>query len=114
MDSGTPPLDVTKQIVVNVRDQNDPPYDVKLSSSDVMENATANTLVGTFSAKDEDSGQTLIFILIDDDAGNFRVDTSGNLYKTQNSNYEFKNAHFVVVQVQDNGYPQEKVRLVDD
>ena len=109
MDSGTPPLDVTKQIVVNVRDQNDPPYDVQLSSSDVMENATANTLVGKFSAKDEDSGQTLIFTLIDDDAGNFRVDTSGNLYKTRTSNYESINAHFVVVQVQDNGFPQKKV-----
>ena len=109
MDSGTPPMDINKQIVVNVRDQNDPPYDVQLSSSDVIENATANTLVGTFGAQDEDNSQMLTFTLIDDDAGNFRIDTSANLYKTRTSNYESINAHFVVVQVQDNGSPQKKV-----
>ena len=109
MDSGTPQMDVDKQITVNVRDKNDPPYDVQLSSSNIFENATADTLVGTFSAKDEDDGQKLSFTLIDDDSGNFRIDSSANLYKTRTSNYESQKAHFVVVQVQDNGSPLIKV-----
>ena len=110
MDSGTPPMDVDRQIVVNVRDKNDPPFDLQLSSSQVLENATANTLVGTFTAQDEDAGQTLTYTLINNDAGNFRLDGSANLYKTRTSNYESQKAHLVVLQVSDNGSPQKKVR----
>ena len=112
MDSGVPPMDVDKQIIINVRDKNDPPYGIELSSSNVLENATADTLVGIFSARDEDNGQKLSFTLIDDDAGNFRIDTSANLYKTRTSNYESQKAHFVVVQVQDNGSPLIKVCFI--
>ena len=110
MDSGNPPKDTDKRITINVRNKNDPPYDITISKSDVMENAPPNTLIGIISAKDEDAGQTLVYTLVDDDNNNFVLNSiTGQLYKKKPSNYESKLAHYIVVEVSDNGIPALKV-----
>lgn len=109
-DSGSPPLDLDKQLTINIRDINEVPYDPKLSPSDVNENAPANTYIGTFSCKEEDKGQKLSYTLVDNDGGNFYVDsTSGKLYKNKSLDYESAYAHQVKILVEDNGSPQLSV-----
>lgn len=111
MDSGNPALDTDKQLTINVRDKNDPPYNIMLSSAEVVENAPPNTYIGTVTATEEDIGQFLTFTLSDDDNGNFYMDSkTGKLYKMKASDYESKLAHYIVVEVADNGIPQMKVK----
>lgn len=96
-------------IDVILRDVNDKPRDIKLSNNKVTENATINTLIGQFSARDEDAGQNLLFSLADDDNGRFRVDSLGKLYKANSTNYETQKKHRITAVVTDNGKPTMKV-----
>lgn len=113
IDSGNPPLDFDAQLTINVRDINDAPYQLKLSSSDILENAAKDTLVGTLSALEEDNNQKLTYTLVDNDNGGFYVDSaSGKLYKSKPSDYESTNAHSIVARVQDNGKPPKSVRIL--
>ena len=115
MDTGNPPLDVDKQIVIQVRNKNDAPYNLTISSSDVKENAPSGTYIGTVRATEEDAGQTISYSLLNDDQGNFRIDSSGKVYKTKPSDYEAKVAHLITVQAMDNGNPRMKViQLLED
>jgi len=112
VDSGNPSKDIDKTITINVNDKNDPPHDVEISNSDVMENAPPNTLVGVISGKDEDAGQTLSYTLLDDDNDNFILNSvTGQLYKKNPANYESKLAHHIVVEVSDNAIPPMKVSI---
>lgn len=112
-DSGNPSMDVNQRLTVIVRDINDVPYNVTLSSADVNENAGVNTYIGTFATKEEDKGQVLSYTLIDNDNGNFYVDsTTGRLYKSKPSDYESTYAHLIVVEVKDNGTPQKSVSTI--
>lgn len=109
MDTGNPPMDVDKQIVIQVRDKNDPPYNLTMSSSDVKENAPSGSYIGTVQTSEEDAGQLISYSLLDDDQGNFRIDSLGRVYKTKPSDYEAKVAHLITVQAMDNGSPRMKV-----
>ncbi|XP_066935500.1 protocadherin Fat 4-like isoform X3 [Clytia hemisphaerica] len=108
MDTGNPPMDVDKQIVIQVRDKNDPPYNLTITSSDVKENAPSGTYIGTMQTSEEDAGQVISYSLLDDDQGNFRIDSLGKVYKTKPSDYEAKVAHLITVQAMDNGSPRMK------
>jgi hypothetical protein len=108
-DDGVPSLFYDTDFVIYIRDVNDQPRDLKLSNNRVKENATINSLIGQFSARDEDAGQSKSYSLSDDDSGRFRVDTSGALYKAKTTNYETQKKHTIRAVVTDNGSPATKV-----
>ena len=56
MDNGHPPLSVSKNITIFLRNVNDQPRDIRLSNYIVNETAPVNFIIGKFSALDEDTG----------------------------------------------------------
>lgn len=65
----------------------------------------------SFTARDEDAGQSLRYTLTNDDSGRFRVDIQGRLYKAKGIDYETQNYHLISAMVQDNGNPSLAVWL---
>jgi hypothetical protein len=55
---------ISKSVVVLVKNENDRPTDLSLSSLSVNENVIANTTVGTFSTVDPDPGNPFIYTLV--------------------------------------------------
>jgi len=53
-----------KVLTIAVNNLNDAPTDLGLSASSVNENVAANTVVGTFSSVDQDSGNTFTYSLV--------------------------------------------------
>ena len=60
-DNGFPPQSTEANLTIRLNDVNDRPRDLKLSNQNVKENATVNTFIGKFSARDEDDGQVTSF-----------------------------------------------------
>lgn len=48
-------------LTVRIRDVNDPPSDIGLSSNEIAENAPVGTAIGTFNTFDPDSGDTFVY-----------------------------------------------------
>lgn len=69
---------------VSVTDQGETPTGISLSAASVPENSAVNTLVGTLSSVDQDSGSTFIYSLVsgtgDTDNGQFQI--SGSTLRT--------------------------------
>lgn len=78
VDSGTPPLSINRTFTVTVKDVNEPPSKLTLSSSTVRENSAQNTLVGTLLAQDPDNAnrvrQNFTFTLRDGAGGRFKLE----------------------------------------
>ncbi|MCB9113632.1 MAG: hypothetical protein H6639_01575 [Caldilineaceae bacterium] len=68
---------VTKQFTITITNVNDTPTDITLSNDKVFEAAPANTVIGTFSTVDQDSGDTFTYALVsgtgDTDNGAFTI-----------------------------------------
>lgn len=75
----------------------------------MKENATKGTLIGKFSADDEESAQSLSYSLSDTDQGRFTVTPDGYLTTVLALDHEANKTHTVTVVVQDNGVPMKKV-----
>ena len=104
-DNGKPPLSVDKTVRVNVTDVNERPYDVKLSSNEVAENAGVVT-VGILDTADPDNEQTVVQTFsysIVSPAGNipFLID-SGALNTSRNLDYETKTSWLLKIKSTDN------------
>ncbi|WCM25838.1 cadherin domain-containing protein [Sphingomonas sp. QA11] len=87
----------TTTVIVNA-----PPTSLAFSGS-VDENAANAVTIGTVTAVDPDSGDTLIYSLLDNAGGRFSLTTTGTL-KVANSalfNYESATSHSIVVRVTD-------------
>ena len=85
---------------------NQPPGIVELSADTVYEGAANGTLVGTVSATDPDTGDTLTYALIDDAGGRFAIDPdTGEITVADGSLLDYQTAaeHSLVVQVTDVG-----------
>ena len=65
--------------------------------------------VDSFSSRDEDVNQTLLYSIKNDDSGQFRVDSQGNLYPAKNFDHESQNKHNISAVVTDSGNPSLKV-----
>merc|ERR1712018_980063 len=69
-----------KQLTINVNDVNEAPTDLLLDNTTLDENATPNSVVGTFSTTDPDSGDSFTYALVsgtgDTDNSDFTI--SGN------------------------------------
>jgi hypothetical protein len=107
-DSGSPSLNFEKQFTITVTNVNDAPTDIALTASSVPENSAVNTVVGTLSSTDQDTGQTYSYTLVagagSTDNGSFNI--SGTSLRTSASfNFEVKSSYSVRVRVTDNGAP---------
>ena len=111
MDDKTPSLKIIRSFNISVIDKNDPPYDLQLSENRVNENATVGTIIGQFTAKDEDRNpkQSLAYTLVDDDNGRFNVTNNGTFIQAKKMDYEISKMHEIEVNVTDNGSPPKSV-----
>lgn len=109
-DNGNPGQSLLKNFTIFVNDVNDRPHYITLSNYSVLENQPIDTLVGTFSAIDEDAGQIMTFTLIGGDKDTFYIDGRADLkIKANFSNYESKDKYELLVRVTDNGAIPAKV-----
>jgi len=81
---------------------NRPPTDIALSSAMVDENSALNTVIGTLSATDPDTGETFTFSEVLDTGGKFAI--VGNELRVDGTlDFEFASSHEVVIRVTDSG-----------
>lgn len=107
-DDGTPAKHFDQTFIIYITDDNDRPRDLRLDENTIYENATVGTLIGSFTARDEDAGQNLSFSLVDNDEGRFAL--FGNKLVTAKSlDHEADKRHVIRVAVVDNGYNALKV-----
>jgi len=106
-----------KPLVVNVRNVNEAPNSLVLATNSVNENALKDTLVGTLSATDPDSGDSLAYRFAAGvgDTGNKQFKIQGNRLLTSASlNYELQSVYSVRVQAVDrSGLVVDKVFAVN-
>lgn len=102
-DGGTSPLSDTANIVVNVRDINEPPV-VQNQTFSVDENSLNGTFVGNVLATDPDNGARLNYTILSGDEGKFGIDLlSGHIVVKGLLDFETKNSYNLSVKVTDNG-----------
>ncbi|NBC32171.1 MAG: tandem-95 repeat protein, partial [Alphaproteobacteria bacterium] len=101
-DSGSPRRSSDATITINLADANDAPSDIALSQSTVDENVAADTAVGTLTATDQDTGDTVTFSLTDDAGGRFRIDGDTlEVASGANLDFEAEASHTVTVKATD-------------
>ena len=111
VDNGSPSQSYAHQFDIKLRDINDAPYDIKISSTNVNESTPANILVAYVTAKDEDKNQNLSYRIYKNanDNGNFKLTSDGRLFTAKRITYENNTNHKIEVEVYDNGFPVKKV-----
>ena len=103
-DDGTPRLGLTFNLTIDVTDVNDQPRNLEIDKP-------ANTLVGSFSATDEDAGDVLSYTLLDDDEGQFKLNGS-DILKARETDYETRKFHAVTVEVIASKEPVKSVSVL--
>jgi hypothetical protein len=99
-------LMLTQTVELSVTDANEPPADLQLSSAYVLEGQPPNTLVGTFSAFDEDLADTQTYSLVTGfgDSGNTHFDIdAANLMTLTTFDTSVTNLYRIRVRVADSG-----------
>ncbi|MBB5207982.1 beta strand repeat-containing protein [Chiayiivirga flava] len=109
-DGGTPSLDASATITIEVTDQNDAPvFDQAAYAFTVAENSAAATAVGTLSATDPDAGQTLTYAIASGNVGNtFAVDAASGAITVADPaalDFETTPTFDLTVSVTDSGAP---------
>ncbi len=108
LDNGLPPLSGSGTITINLSNVNDPPK-VPPQTFSVIENAAVNTVVGTVTSTDEDSGQTRTYAITNGNIGNaFQINsTTGAItVKTMAAiDFETTPVFSLTVTATDNGNP---------
>jgi hypothetical protein len=78
------------------------PTNISLSASSLSENQTVNTLIGTFSSSDADTGDTHTYSLVNGDVDKFKIE--GNALKSNIIfDYETKSSYSITVKSTDAG-----------
>ena len=102
-DNGIPAKSFDQTFTIYLNDENDRPRDLSLTNDVIFENATLGTMIGSFTARDEDRAQKLSFLLVNDDGG--RLALNGDKLVTAKSlDHEADKRHVITVAVVDNGY----------
>jgi hypothetical protein len=93
-------LTVAAQFSITVLNVNDPPTDITYTGSlQVLENSTANTVLGSFSTVDEDSGDTFSYVLVSQTvSGALALSAAGELTLARTFDYEV-DGNIVVVSI---------------
>ena len=101
-----------KTFTIYLNDDNDRPRDLSLTNDTISENATTGTVIGSFTARDEDIGQKLSFSLVNDDGGRFALN-GDKLVTAKSLDHEADKRHVITVAVVDNGFNALKVNFKD-
>ena len=109
-DNGIPAKSFDQTFTIYLNDDNDQPRDLSLTNDVVFENATLGTVIGSFTARDEDRGQKLSFSLVNDDGGRFALN-GDKLVTAKSLDHEADKRHVITVAVVDNGYNALKVNF---
>ncbi|KAL3873180.1 hypothetical protein ACJMK2_036328 [Sinanodonta woodiana] len=110
-DNGQPSLSREDEFVITINNMNDPPRDIRLSSTSVRENEPVGTVIGYLSAEDDEDGQTLLFNLING-SDKFAIVKGATLATKIVFDYETGSKYNVTAQVADDGYPPEKSEVI--
>jgi Ca2+-binding RTX toxin-like protein len=108
-------LSYEKTFTIDVTDVNETPSDVALSPMQVAEFADNDTVVGTLTATDPDTGETFTYELTDDAGGRFALD-GANIVVADSAALDFEAdaSHDVTVKVTDSGgLTYEKTLTID-
>jgi Ca2+-binding RTX toxin-like protein len=89
-----------KAFTIGVSDVNEAMTSLSLSKTSVSESAAKNTVVGTFSSNDPDSGETLTYSLTSNPGGKFEI-VGNQLRVKAGLDYETAKSHVITVQVKD-------------
>ena len=108
-DDGDPARRRDFVLTIYVTEANDKPRRLTIDRFQVVENKPAGTLVGLFTASDEDVGDVLSYELLQDDNGGFEV-RGNELLKARSTDYEIKKSHNITARVTDNGEPSQSVK----
>ena len=99
---------IEKIFIISATNQNEAPTGLSLSPASVNENQPPGTLVGTFSATDQDTPDSYTYSLapgpLGPDNGSFQI-SGGQLLTTEAFNRETKATYTIYVQAQDAGGP---------
>ena len=92
-----------KAFIIEVKDTNDPPSQLRINDNIITENLPVSSIVGTLETTDPDATEAFVYTLLPDfDAANFYIE--GDLLKTnQVFDYESKSVYTVKIQVEDKG-----------
>ncbi|XP_065192577.1 cadherin-23-like [Sycon ciliatum] len=107
-DTGVPALTTQAEFNISVINENDPPTEVVLNSTGILENSPLGTVIGTLSTVDSDIGQTYTYsvqeiVNISDDS---MFGIRGNqLILLTSVDYETEDVWQVLIQTTDNGQP---------
>jgi gliding motility-associated-like protein len=96
----------TKQFQINVKDSNDAPVDLSLSTPSITENKPIGSYIGQFSTSDPDQNNTFIYSLVSGTGA-----TNNNSFSIRNDslfsaavlNFEIQNSYTIRVRTTDNG-----------
>ena len=94
----------TEQLTINVNDVNEAPTDLDLDNKTIDENVAPNSVVGTFSTTDPDSGDSFTYTLVtgNGDTDNSAFTINGDQLKINDSpDYETKSSYSIRVQTTD-------------
>ncbi|MBD2093641.1 DUF4347 domain-containing protein [Trichocoleus sp. FACHB-591] len=109
-----------RQLTVNVNDLKEAPTALNLSASSIDENVVANSVVGTFTSTDPDTGNSFTYSLVPGtgDTGNSAFSIVGNELRLNNSpNFESQSSYNIRVRTTDQGglsYDKELTVSVND
>ncbi|MBO1348908.1 MAG: VCBS repeat-containing protein [Hormoscilla sp. GUM202] len=96
----------SKNLTININDVNEDPTDINLSNNSINENVAANTVVGTFSTTDPDTGDTFTYQLVagtgDTDNSAFTIDGDQLLFNSS-PDFETQSSYSILVQSTDPG-----------
>ncbi len=96
----------TKQFQINVKDSNDAPVDLSLSTPSINENKPIGSYIGQFSTSDPDQNNTFIYSLVSGTGStnnsSFSV-RNDSLFSAAVLNFEVQNSFTIRIRTTDNG-----------
>ncbi|CAF3966087.1 unnamed protein product, partial [Adineta steineri] len=112
-DNGQPSVSQKFWIQIRITDENDPPVNLQLNQNFIRENSPIGTLIGSFSAEDQDLYQTHTYTLVNQSPllnnGFLFVIEDNNLRLLQSPDYELDSFYIITVQCTDNGTPPASI-----
>jgi len=99
-------LSYSENLTININDVNDRPTDINLNNNSIDENVAPNTVVGTFSTTDPDTGDSFTYQLVagTGDTDNAAFTIVGNQLRINSSpDFETQSSYSIRVQTTDIG-----------
>ena len=108
-DNGNPVLSNQATITINLTDVNEAPPVVAAATFAINENSAAGTVVGSASATDADTAQSVTYAIVGGNTGNaFAINsTTGQITVNGSLNFESLASYSLVVEATDNGNPTQ-------